>query len=320
VLATPLEGYANPSTEWKQGASRAAPALQEAEHVLPPTAAPSSSLPPTRQVRRAASGGRAQGASAGGQHGGAKEAVRGLGPSPRVAPILERLRRFMDTHVYPAGGPALPCPALPCPALPCPALPCPALPCPALPCPGMQVGNSRQRPGGPHLGHAHHKPLHSPAKCHSSAHHPSTMKCGELSTHVSLNVALCDAEAELNAHSMGERRWTVCPLQEELKERAKAEGLWNLWIPAGACGGCGGWGGGSTATSPHTPFLNSHMYIHAHIHVRTYPPPPPHPTPAPCRPCTHPPRVPHRHLRPPPPRGSRPRRPRPHQPRVLALR
>ena len=27
-----------------------------------------------------------------------------------------------------------------------------------------------------------------------------------------------------------ERRWTVHPLMEQLKARARAEGLWNLWI------------------------------------------------------------------------------------------
>lgn len=27
-----------------------------------------------------------------------------------------------------------------------------------------------------------------------------------------------------------EKRWTVHPLMEEMKVKAKAEGLWNLWI------------------------------------------------------------------------------------------
>ena len=27
-----------------------------------------------------------------------------------------------------------------------------------------------------------------------------------------------------------DRRWTVHPLMEQLKARARAEGLWNLWI------------------------------------------------------------------------------------------
>ncbi|XP_024538485.1 probable acyl-CoA dehydrogenase IBR3 isoform X1 [Selaginella moellendorffii] len=39
-------------------------------------------------------------------------------------------------------------------------------------------------------------------------------------------------EELLSAHAKTEKRWTVHPLQEELKHRAQAEGLWNLWIPA----------------------------------------------------------------------------------------
>jgi acyl-CoA dehydrogenase len=40
------------------------------------------------------------------------------------------------------------------------------------------------------------------------------------------------AEAALTAHATGPERWTIHPLAEELKARAKAAGLWNLWLPA----------------------------------------------------------------------------------------
>lgn len=39
------------------------------------------------------------------------------------------------------------------------------------------------------------------------------------------------AEAALTAHAHGEARWTIHPLAEELKARARAAGLWNLWLP-----------------------------------------------------------------------------------------
>lgn len=29
---------------------------------------------------------------------------------------------------------------------------------------------------------------------------------------------------------MSDRRWTVHPLMEEMKAKAQAQGLWNLWI------------------------------------------------------------------------------------------
>ncbi|GAB4815191.1 hypothetical protein N2152v2_002237 [Parachlorella kessleri] len=40
------------------------------------------------------------------------------------------------------------------------------------------------------------------------------------------------AEAVLGAHAHSDKRWTIHPLQEELKEKAKRQGLWNLWLPA----------------------------------------------------------------------------------------
>ena len=34
------------------------------------------------------------------------------------------------------------------------------------------------------------------------------------------------------AHAQSDARWSVHPLQEQLKEAARAQGLWNLWLPA----------------------------------------------------------------------------------------
>lgn len=39
------------------------------------------------------------------------------------------------------------------------------------------------------------------------------------------------AEPELRSHQASAERWTPSPLVEELKEKAKAEGLWNLFLP-----------------------------------------------------------------------------------------
>ena len=44
------------------------------------------------------------------------------------------------------------------------------------------------------------------------------------------------AEDELNAHARSDRRWTVPRLLEDLKLKAKARGLWNLWISPGLAG------------------------------------------------------------------------------------
>lgn len=38
-------------------------------------------------------------------------------------------------------------------------------------------------------------------------------------------------EVRFTAHSESDKRWTIHPLEEELKQLAQAEGLWNLWIP-----------------------------------------------------------------------------------------
>ncbi|KAF8061385.1 Acad10 [Scenedesmus sp. PABB004] len=40
------------------------------------------------------------------------------------------------------------------------------------------------------------------------------------------------AEATLNAHAHGPNRWTIHPLAEALKAKARRAGLWNLWMPA----------------------------------------------------------------------------------------
>ncbi|XP_036133214.1 acyl-CoA dehydrogenase family member 10 [Molossus molossus] len=39
------------------------------------------------------------------------------------------------------------------------------------------------------------------------------------------------AEPELQSHQASSERWTPSPLVEDLKEKAKAEGLWNLFLP-----------------------------------------------------------------------------------------
>lgn len=98
LAGNPLEEYANPSPQWQQAASAAAAALAQADAQLPP-----SSLP--------VSGGSSGGGSSGGGNGRTAAAVAGtsgqtsgLGPSARVQPLLQRLQRFMEEHVYPAGG------------------------------------------------------------------------------------------------------------------------------------------------------------------------------------------------------------------------
>jgi hypothetical protein len=37
-------------------------------------------------------------------------------------------------------------------------------------------------------------------------------------------------EPVLDKHSKLDVRWTIHPLQEELKKKARAQGLWNLWV------------------------------------------------------------------------------------------
>jgi alkylation response protein AidB-like acyl-CoA dehydrogenase len=40
-----------------------------------------------------------------------------------------------------------------------------------------------------------------------------------------------DAEEVFERHATTNERWSVHPLMEELKKKAKAKGLWNLWLP-----------------------------------------------------------------------------------------
>jgi len=40
------------------------------------------------------------------------------------------------------------------------------------------------------------------------------------------------AESTLDKHAASNKRWTIHPLQEQLKREAKHAGLWNLWLPA----------------------------------------------------------------------------------------
>ncbi|XP_077164825.1 acyl-CoA dehydrogenase family member 10 isoform X3 [Paroedura picta] len=47
-----------------------------------------------------------------------------------------------------------------------------------------------------------------------------------------MNGHVYPAEQTLRDHQAAQSRWTPHPLMEELKDRAKAEGLWNLFIPA----------------------------------------------------------------------------------------
>lgn len=39
-------------------------------------------------------------------------------------------------------------------------------------------------------------------------------------------------EAAFNAHASSNARWSVPGFVEALKDKAKQQGLWNLWIPA----------------------------------------------------------------------------------------
>jgi acyl-CoA dehydrogenase len=38
-------------------------------------------------------------------------------------------------------------------------------------------------------------------------------------------------EHKFHAHTRGPKRWEVVPIIEELKPKARAAGLWNLWRP-----------------------------------------------------------------------------------------
>ncbi|MCO5564561.1 hypothetical protein L7F22_018225 [Adiantum nelumboides] len=46
-----------------------------------------------------------------------------------------------------------------------------------------------------------------------------------------MEVYIYPNEAEFSSHAFSDHRWTVHPLESELQNKAKAEGLWNLWIP-----------------------------------------------------------------------------------------
>ncbi|XP_069070933.1 acyl-CoA dehydrogenase family member 10 [Pleurodeles waltl] len=46
-----------------------------------------------------------------------------------------------------------------------------------------------------------------------------------------INVDIYPIEQILRDHQVSEKRWTPLPIMEELKEKAKSEGLWNLFLP-----------------------------------------------------------------------------------------
>lgn len=48
--------------------------------------------------------------------------------------------------------------------------------------------------------------------------------------HTFMEEHVTPAECTLNSHAFSKKKWTIHPLQEELKQKAKAAGLWNLWI------------------------------------------------------------------------------------------
>lgn len=110
LAGNPLEEYANPSPAWRGAAAAAAQALDEADRLLPPRAPSSSGTGGSSGGGGSGGGGsslRAQPAAAqatAAAAAGSGGATTGLGPSPRVQPILRRLRRFMEEHVYPAGA------------------------------------------------------------------------------------------------------------------------------------------------------------------------------------------------------------------------
>ena len=50
--------------------------------------------------------------------------------------------------------------------------------------------------------------------------------------HEFLKTKVYPAESILEKHANSDIRWTIHPLQEQLKNEAKQAGLWNLWLPA----------------------------------------------------------------------------------------
>lgn len=98
LAGNPLEEYANPSPQWQQAASAAAAALAQADAQLPSSSA--SSIRGSNGSSGSGGGGNSRTAAA---VAGASGQTSGLGPSARVQPLLQRLKRFMEEHVYPAG-------------------------------------------------------------------------------------------------------------------------------------------------------------------------------------------------------------------------
>jgi hypothetical protein len=204
VAANPLTEYGNPTPEWRQAAGAAVQAIEQADKLLPASVSPSSGGggSGTRMSRQPAAGASMAPAAAPTAAGGSGA---GLGPSPRVQELLRQLNRFMEEHVYPAGEQA-----------------------------SAQPLALSVRPVHRLCNHAWQAAqlVHAAGRCH---HIPLPAASGV----EALPAFLLPSEATLNAHATGDQRWTIHPLQERLKHEAQLQGLWNLWLPAGAVGNTG---------------------------------------------------------------------------------
>jgi hypothetical protein len=198
LAGNPLEEYANPSPQWQQAAGAAAAALEEAERQLPAStpatsSASRSSIHGQPTAARDSSSTAAAAAAAAASGGGGGAVTTGLGPSPRVQPLLHKLQAFMRDHVYPAGKHCAICQLM-----------------------GVSIFAACSVRKWPNFL--------PPASCCAVT----------LPTSLRITLACLPAEATLNAHAISDARWSIHPVQEQLKEEAKRQGLWNLWLPAGA--------------------------------------------------------------------------------------
>ena len=67
-------------------------------------------------------------------------------------------------------------------------------------------------------------------KCLSSS---SNQKCSQLEDRLKsfMEKEVLPAEKEVMDHMFSADRWTVAPIIEKLKDKARDQGLWNMWIP-----------------------------------------------------------------------------------------